>query len=54
MNIFILTFVLTTNAGITSLSQEYASEKACEAAKFVLRERLVAARVILLTCTQKE
>ena len=53
MNAFILTLVISAGAGITSLTQEYGTENACENAKAVLRERLSVAKVLLLTCTRK-
>lgn len=53
INAFILTLVISAGAGITSLTQEYGTENACENAKVVFRERLSVAKVLLLTCTRK-
>lgn len=54
VNVFILTLVVAASTGVASVSQEYGSQAACENARAVLRERLSAGRVILLTCTPKQ
>ena len=49
----ILTLILALQAGVTSLTQEFDSPAACEAALTSFRERLATGRVVLLTCTLK-
>ena len=53
MHAVLLTFVLALPQGVTSVTQEYQSHAACEAASAQIRERLAAGRVVLLLCTSR-